>query len=90
MVKDDFTIVNTGKFQAIVINRFGKLENKHEIYIDNKTITSEHSVRLLGIDEVDNQLNFDNNLSIICKKVGCQLNPTGRLERYTGLPEKKL
>ena len=90
MVKDNFTIVNTGKFQAIVINRFGKLENKHEIYIDNKKITSEHSVRLLGIDEVDNQLNFDNNVSIIFKKVGCQLNPTGRLEKYTGLPEKKL
>ena len=33
-------IVNPGKFQAMIINRFGKMENKH----DNKKITSEHSV----------------------------------------------
>ena len=46
-------IVNPGKFQAIIINRFGKMENKHEIYIDNKKITSEHSVKSLGI-ETDN------------------------------------
>ena len=33
-------IVNPGKFQAI-IKRFGKMENKHEMYIDDKKIT-EH------------------------------------------------
>ena len=48
-------IINTSKFQAMVINRFGKMENKHEMYIENKKITLEHSVRLLGI-EMDNQL----------------------------------
>ena len=42
--KDNFMIVNPGKFQAMIINRFGKMENKHEMYIDNKKITSEHSV----------------------------------------------
>ena len=47
-------IVNPGKFQAMVINRFGKMENKlHKMYIDNKKISSEHSVKLLGI-EIDN------------------------------------
>ena len=50
---DNFMIVNPEKFQAIIINRFGKMENKHEIYIDNKKITSEHSVKSLGI-ETDN------------------------------------
>ena len=30
-------IVNPGKFQAMVINRFGKMENKHEMYIENIT-----------------------------------------------------
>ena len=54
-------IVNPGKFQAIVINRFGKMENKQEIYIENKKITSEPSVKLLGI-EIDNKLNFDNHV----------------------------
>ena len=41
-------IVNPGKFQAMV-NRFGNMENKHQMHIDNKKITSEHSVKLLGI-----------------------------------------
>ena len=36
----NFMIVNPGKFQAI-IKRFGKMENKHEMYIDDKKIT-EH------------------------------------------------
>ena len=35
------------------------MENKHEMYIEYKKTTSEHSVKLLGI-EIDNQLNFDN------------------------------
>ena len=37
--KDNFRIVNPGKFQAILINRFGKMENKHEMYIEHKKIT---------------------------------------------------
>ena len=48
--KGNFMMVNPGKFQAMIINRFGKMENKHEMYIDNKKITSEHSVKLLGTE----------------------------------------
>ena len=46
-------IVNPVKFQAMVINGFGNMENKHEMYMENKKITSEHSATLLGI-ETDN------------------------------------
>ena len=60
------------------------------MYIDNKKITSEHSVKLLGIDEIDNRLNFDKNISTICKKAGSQLNAIDRLEKCIGFPEKML
>ena len=72
----------------MITNRFGKMENKSEIYIDNKIVTSEHSVKLLGI-EIDNQLNFDNHVSTLCKKAGSQLNAIGRLRKYIGFPGKK-
>ena len=39
-------IVNPGKFQAMIINRFGKKESKQKMYIYNKKIT-EDSVKVL-------------------------------------------
>ena len=63
--KGNFMIVNPGKFQAMIINRFRRMENKHEMYSDNKIIAIEHSVKLLGI-EIDNQLKFDNHVSTLC------------------------
>ena len=67
--KDNFMIVNPGKFQAMVINRFENMENKHKMYIENKKIIWEHSVKLLDI-EIDSQLNIDNHISTLCKKAG--------------------
>ena len=61
-------IVKPAKFQAMVINRFGKMINKREIYIKSKKITSEHSVKLLGNEIDNNQLNFDNHVSHYTKK----------------------
>ena len=49
------------------------MENKHEMYIENKKITLEHSVKLICI-EIDNQINFDNHVSTLCKKACSQLN----------------
>ena len=64
-LKDNLMIVKPGKFQSMIINRFGKMENKHEMHFNNKTITSKHSVKLVGI-EIDNQLKFDNHVSTLC------------------------
>ena len=34
--------INIGKFQAMVIKRFGKMEKKkHKMHIENKKITSD-------------------------------------------------
>ena len=51
----------------MAISRFGKMENKHQMYIENKKLTSEHSVKLLSI-ETDNLLNFDNHVQHYAKK----------------------
>ena len=40
-------VVNPGKFQAMLINRFGKMKNKYKIYIENMKVTSEYSVKLV-------------------------------------------
>ena len=64
------------------------MENKNEMYIEYKKIISEHSVQLLGI-EIDNQLNYDNHVSILSKNAGTQLNAIGRLRKYIGFPEKR-
>ena len=80
-------ILNPRRFQTMVINRFGKMENGHEIYIENRKITSEHSVKLLGT-EIDNQLNFGNQITTLCKKADSHLNAIGRLTKYIGSLEK--
>ena len=75
-------IVNIGKFQTMIINRFGKMQNKHEMHIDNKVITSEHSVQLLSI-KIDNQLKFDNHVSTVCKKVSSESSQLNAICRLT-------
>ena len=57
--RDNFMIVNPVKFQVMIMKKFGKTGNKHEMYIENKKITSEHSVKLVNI-EIDHQLNLGN------------------------------
>ena len=38
--KGNFMIVKPSRFQVMIINRFEKMENKDEMYIDRKKITS--------------------------------------------------
>ena len=49
-------VVNPDKFQCVISNRLGKLNNSYESLIDNHKIDSENSVTLLSI-EIDNKLN---------------------------------
>ena len=50
-------VVNLNKFWPMVINSLGKLEEFHELLIDNHKIDSENSVTLSEI-EIDKKLNF--------------------------------
>ena len=65
------------------------MENKHEMHIEKKKITSENFVKLLGI-EIDNQLNFDNHVSTLCKKAGSQLMLLADLENTLVFQKKRL
>ena len=76
-------IVNHGKFQEMVINRFGKIENRHQIYMNSKKLTSEHSVKWRVI-EMDNQLKCDSHVSTQCQKTCSKLNAIGRRGKYFG------
>ena len=65
-------IVNSDKFQAIIIDR-KKKKKPTSTKINDTNINSENSVRLLGL-EIDSKLNFDKYLTQLCKKYVGQLN----------------
>ena len=80
-------IVNPDKFQAMILS-FDKKEKKYDLNINNSIISSEKSVTLLGI-ETDNKLNFDKQVSNICRKANNQLNAIVRIQNYLGKKEKE-
>jgi len=57
---------NPDKFQAIAIGN-KSCDYINEFKIDNVTIKCEESVKLLGVD-IDFLLNFDQQISKMCKK----------------------
>ena len=61
----------------------------HSISIQGKTINSEASVKLLGVN-IDHKLNFDIHISELCKKAATQLNVLKELKSFIGFDEKKL
>jgi hypothetical protein len=71
---------NPDKFQAIAV---GKITNEHlkEFQIDNVTIKCEDCVKLLGVD-IDFLLNFDIQVTRMCKKAANQLNVLLRIRIF--------
>ena len=63
--------------------------SQYTLNIDSNQVTSERSVKLLGID-IDNKLSFDRHLFQPCKKANNQLNAISRLHRYLGFKEKEV
>ena len=63
-------IVNSEKFQAIIIDRNNQQNNPSSLEINRKPVNSEISVRLLGL-EIDSKLNFDKHIAQLLKKKRC-------------------
>jgi hypothetical protein len=71
---------NPDKFQAIAIGK--KSHNKFKSFnINNNDIPCDDHVKLLGVD-IDHLLNFDLQISNLCKKAARQLNVLQRLSKY--------
>ena len=80
-------VVNSDKFQAITLNR-KEAQATHKLIIDNKEIKTTNSIKLLGIS-TDNQLKFNEHISILCSKAAVQLHAYSRLQKYMGKAEKE-
>ena len=82
-------IVNPDKFQAIILNRFGR-ENKEQIlHFNGVEVKAHNSVKLLGI-EIDSNLNFNSHIHTLTKRAAGQLNYLCRNKNYLNEEAKKI
>ena len=81
-------VVNSDKFHAIILNR-KEAQEAHKLIIDDKEIKTTNSIKLLGIN-IDDQLRFNEHISILCSKAAMQLNALSRLQKYMGKSEKEV
>ena len=79
-------VVNSDKFQAIILNR-KEAHATHKLIIENEEIKTT-SIKLLGIN-IDDQLKFNEHISILCSKATMQLDALSRLQEYMGKAEKE-
>ena len=82
-------IVNPGKFQSIIIDKKKQDHTKETFKIGNKVIEASHSVKLLGA-QIDDKLNFNLDITNICRSAGNQLNVLIRLKRFLRFEAKKV
>ena len=87
--KENNMIVSADKFQAVMVKRNSDMCNQYTLNIDGSQLTSEKSVKLLGINP-DNKLSFDEHVSSFLKKASNQLKAKSRLHRYLGFKEKEV
>ena len=65
------------------------MKDSYPLNINDLTINSENSVKLLGI-EIDNKLSFEQHISTLCNKASNQLNAIGRIQKFVGFKEKEV
>ena len=84
---DNNMIVNPKTLQTIIINRQNRSNHKCCLIINNAEKKSKESGTLVGI-EID-KLNFENNVSTICKKANNQLTAISRIGAVLGQKGKE-
>ena len=82
-------IINSDKFQAIILDKNKSNLTNIPLTIDNQTIKSVPSVELLGI-HLDDKLNFNLHISNICRSAANQLNALIRLKSYLNFNAKRV
>ena len=84
--EDKQMMANPGKFQFMILSK--NTINKSFV-IDNKTIESSKSVKLLGLT-IDNKLNFGIHINSICKVASAKIKGLGRIRNRSSLLQAKI
>ena len=70
--RENEMVVNSDKFQAIILNR-KEAQAAHKLIIDNKDTKITNSIKLLGVN-IDDHSKFNEHISILCSKAAMQIN----------------
>ena len=76
---NNYMDANPDKFQCISLDRFGR--PPISISVDGNTIPSSDSIKVLGVT-LDNSLQYDIHISILCSKASIQINAMKRIGKY--------
>ena len=85
--RENFMKVNTDKFQFMLMQPSKRSELSTEIKIEENVIETSRNVTLLGIN-IDDHLNFNNHVKMLCSKANRQLRVMYRFKRLLGEKEK--
>ena len=88
-LKENHMIANPSNFHALLIKKDQTKTSGEKISIQGKTIESEDSIKLLGV-ELDYKLDVDPHISELCRKAATQLNVLKRLRSYIGFEERNI
>ena len=76
---NNYMDANPDKFQCISLDRFGR--PPISISVDGNTIPSSDIIKVLGVT-LDNSLQYDIHISILCAKASIQINAMKRIGKY--------
>ena len=81
--------LNSGKFQAIILDKKKNNRTQEIIKIDKNAVKVNSWVKLLSV-QTDAELNFNLHIANIYRPAANQLNALIRLRKFVGFKEKKV